>query len=411
VQQFELKVLNRFIASNIVIAILIRFYSRSDLHELVTLLEGGLDVTNHVEGSLGVVITLTVHELTEGLNGGGEVDELAGNTGEHFSDSEGLGEELLNLSSSGDDESILFRELIHTKNGNDILEGLVVLDKLLDGSGGVVVSITDNGRIEDSGGGLERVDSGVDGLLSEGTGQHSVSIQMREGGGGSGISEIISRHVHSLHRGNGTVLGGGNSLLKSTEISSESGLVADSGRNTTEQGRHLGTGLGESEDVVDEKEHILTLLISEVLSDGETSKSDSSSGTWGLVHLTVHKGASGASAVVAIKLDDTGLNHLVIKIVTLSSSLTDTGENGVTTVSLSDVVNELHDQDSLADTSTTEKTNLTTLLVRGEEVDDLDTYEENGKLIKLIRARRDSGEAIQTAIVPPICDLQRSTYQ
>ena len=77
----------------------------------------------------------------------------------------------------------------------------------------------------------------------------------------------------------------------------------------------------------------------------------------------------------------------------------------------SEVTNEFHNDDSLTDTSTTEETNLTTLLVRGEEIDDLDTYEENGKLIKLIRARHHSGGPIQTAIVPPICNLQRNTYQ
>ena len=42
-------------------------------------------------------------------------------------------------------------------------------------------------------------------------------------------------------------------------------------------------------------------------------------------------------------------------------------------MSLGDVVDELLDEHSLADTSTTEETNLTTTSVGGEEVDDLDT--------------------------------------
>merc|ERR1712046_241283 len=58
-----------------------------------------------------------------------------------------------------------------------------------------------------------------------------------------------------------------------------------------EQGRHLGAGLGESEDVVDEEQHILVLLVSEVLSDGETGETDTGTGTWWLVHLTVHEAA------------------------------------------------------------------------------------------------------------------------
>lgn len=44
--------------------------------------------------------------------------------------------------------------------------------------------------------------------------------------------------------------------------------------------------MGESENVVDEEQHILSLLVSEVLGDGKTSKGDSGSGSWGLVHLT-----------------------------------------------------------------------------------------------------------------------------
>ena len=41
---------------------------------------------------------------------------------------------------------------------------------------------------------------------------------------------------------------------------------------------------------------------------------------------------------------------------------------------LGDVVDQLHDEHSFADTGTTEKTNLTTLGVRAEQIDNLDTY-------------------------------------
>lgn len=118
---------------------------------------------------------------------------------------------------------------------------------------------------------------------------------------------------------------------------------------------------------------ILTLLVTEVLGNGETSKGDTGTGTWGLVHLTEDKGDLG----LAIKLNDGGLLHLVVQIVTLTGSLTDTGEDGVTTVSLSDVVDELLNEHGLTDTGTTEETNLSTTGVRGEEIDDLDTGGQN----------------------------------
>lgn len=64
------------------------------------------------------------------------------------------------------------------------------------------------------------------------------------------------------------------------------------------------------------------------------SQSDTSTGSWGLVHLTEDEGDLGLS----IKLDDLSLLHFVVQIVTLTCALSDTGEHGVTTVSLGDVV-------------------------------------------------------------------------
>lgn len=83
-------------------------------------------------------------------------------------------------------------------------------------------------------------------------------------------------------------------------------------------------------------------------------------------------------------LDDTGLNHLVVEIVSLSGSLSDTSEDGVTSVGLGDVVDELLDEDGLSDSGSTEKSNLSSSGVGGEEVDDLDSGLENlsgGRLV------------------------------
>jgi hypothetical protein len=70
------------------------------------------------------------------------------------------------------------------------------------------------------------------------------------------------------------------------------------------------------------------------LSDGQTSKGDTGTGTRGLVHLTEDQGDLG----VTVKLNDRGFLHLVVQIVTLTGTLTDTSENGETTVGLGDVV-------------------------------------------------------------------------
>jgi len=284
---------------------------------------------------------------------------------------ERLGEETLNLSGTSDGHLILFGEIIHTQNGNNILQRSVVLEELLDATSGVVVNLTDDGGVQHTGGGIEGIHSGVDTELSEGTRQHSGGIKMSESGGGSGIGQIISRHVDSLDGGDGTGTGGGNTLLEGTQIGGKGGLISDSGGNTSQKGGHLGAGLSETEDVVNEKEHILVLLISEVLGNSQTGETDTGSGTRGLVHLTVHEGSLGAGA---INFDDTRLDHFVVEIVTLTSTLADTSEHGETTMKLGDVVNQLHDKHGLADTGTTEESNLTTLGVGSQKVDNLNTY-------------------------------------
>ena len=73
------------------------------------------------------------------------------------------------------------------------------------------------------------------------------------------------------------------------------------------------------------------------LRNSQTGKGDTGTGTRGLVHLTEDKGDLG----LALEVDDTSLLHLVVQIVTLTSTLADTAEHGVTTVSLSDVVLEM----------------------------------------------------------------------
>jgi hypothetical protein len=47
--------------------------------------------------------------------------------------------------------------------------------------------------------------------------------------------------------------------------------------------------LSETENVVNEEQHILAFLITEIFSDSQTSQSDTGASTGGLVHLTVHQ--------------------------------------------------------------------------------------------------------------------------
>jgi len=194
----------------------------------------------------------------------------------------------------------------------------------LDGTGNVVVFLSNETGVKHTRGGIEGIDGRVDTELSNLTGKHSGGVKMGKGGGRSGISKIISGHVNGLDRGNGTTSGGGNTLLQRTQIGGKSGLVTDGRRNTTEKSRHLRTGLSETEDVVNEEQDILTLSITEVFGNGETSKSDTSTGSRRLVHLTIHKSGLGTRI---LELNDTSLNHFVVQIVSFTSSLSDSGKH------------------------------------------------------------------------------------
>jgi len=78
----------------------------------------------------------------------------------------------------------------------------------------------------------------------------------------------------------------------------------------------------------------LTLLITEVFGNGKTSKGDTGTGSWRLVHLTEYKGDLGLS----VKLDNLGFLHFVVQVITLTSTLADTRENRETTVGLGNIV-------------------------------------------------------------------------
>ena len=45
--------------------------------------------------------------------------------------------------------------------------------------------------------------------------------------------------------------------------------------------------LGISEGVVNEEEHILTFLVTEIFSNGQSIEGNTGTGTWGLIHLSL----------------------------------------------------------------------------------------------------------------------------
>lgn len=101
----------------------------------------------------------------------------------YLSDGEGLGQETLDLAGTLNGELVSLAQLVHSENGDDVLEGLVLLEHLLDLGGGVVVVLSDDTGIQHTGLGVEGIDGRVDTKLRDTTGKHSSTVQMGKGRG------------------------------------------------------------------------------------------------------------------------------------------------------------------------------------------------------------------------------------
>merc|ERR1711881_378445 len=102
----------------------------------------------------------------------------AGSTGESFSYCEWLREKTLDFTGTLYGEFFFSRQFSHTENGDDILEGFVILKDFFHIAGNTVMFNTDNVGVHNTGGGFEWIDSWVDTDFCDLTGQYSSSVQM-----------------------------------------------------------------------------------------------------------------------------------------------------------------------------------------------------------------------------------------
>ena len=137
-----------------------------------------------------------------------------------------------------------------------------------------------------------------------------------------------------------------------------------------------------AEDVVDKEQNVRTGVIAELLCQRQTSQSDTHTRTWRLVHLAVDQ--RNFRIFEVIRNDNARFDHLVVKVVTFTCTLTNAREHGHTRVHLRDVVDQFHDENCFTNTRTAEQTNLTTLRVRREKVDNLNACHEDFRFSCLI---------------------------
>src|SRR5207244_11356110 len=108
--------------------------------------------------------------------------------------------------------------------------------------------------------------------------------------------------------------------------------------------------------------------------DGGSGGADARARPRRLVHLAEHKRAfrtRGRAIVLPRVLVHAGLDHRVIEVVAFARALADTREHRIAAVRLRHVVDQLHDQDGLADAGPTDQAELAALAIQRDTIDDL----------------------------------------
>ncbi len=205
---------------------------------------------------------------------------------------------------------------------------------------------------------------------------------MREGRRRRRVGIVVGRHVDRLDRGNRPLLGGRDALLHLAHLAQQRRLIADRRRHASEQRRHLGARLREAEDVVDEQQHVLAFRIAEVLGHGQRRQADAQARARRLRHLSVDQRRARLARIV--RVDDAAFLELVPEVVAFARAFADTAEHRHAAVLQGDVVNQLHDDDGLADAGAAEQADLAALQVRLEQVDDLDAGLEHLQIGRLL---------------------------
>src|SRR5690242_5026685 len=123
------------------------WWARSAL-QLLRVLDDVVDTAGHEERLLGQVVELARRDTLERGHRLFELHVLARDAGELFGNGERLRHEALNAARASDDLLVVFREFIHAKDRDDVLELLVALQNALDTGRHGVVTIADELRVE-----------------------------------------------------------------------------------------------------------------------------------------------------------------------------------------------------------------------------------------------------------------------
>ena len=177
--------------------------------------------------------------------------------------------------------------------------------------------LTDDSGIQNAGGRLQRINRRINTQLYNGTGKHCCRIQMSKCRCRCRVRQVIRRHINCLNRCDGTILGGCDTLLQSAHFRLQCRLIPYRRGHTSQQSGYLRTCLGETENIINKQQHILTALITEIFCHCQTGQTDAHSCPGGLIHLSEYHGCL---------IDNPGFFHFIIQVIAFSGTLAYTGK-------------------------------------------------------------------------------------
>ena len=304
---------------------------------------------------------------------------LAFATGEPLGDAEGLRQESLHLARPRYRLLVVFRQLLHAEDGDYVLQVLVALHDLLHALGRVVVILADDGRLHEPARRSERVDRRIDPDLDERAFKTKRCAEVGEHGLDRGVGVVVGRHVHRLHRRDRALPSRRDPFLELAHLRGEGWLIPDGRRHASQKRGHLRAGEEIAEDVVDEEQRVRALFVAEVFGHGQTCQPDTRPCPGRFVHLAEDQRGLRQHA---------GVLHLDVHVVAFARPLPHSRENRAALVLVSDVADELLDDDRLARAGASEQPDLRALGERADQVDDLDPRLEDLDLGLLLRNRR-----------------------
>ena len=187
---------------------------------------------------------------------------------------------------------------------------------------------------------------------------------MRESRRRRRVCQVIGRHIDCLYGCDGTIFCRSDTLLQSTHLCLKGRLVTYGRRHTSKQRGNLRTGLRKTENIVNEKKHVLSTLVTEIFRHCKTCQTNPHSGSGRLVHLTEYHGGLA---------DNAGLRHFIVKVISLSGTLAYACKYGESVMLVRNVCDKLLNKNRLSYTGAAKQTNLTASLIRAEKVNDLDS--------------------------------------